>query len=44
MAYQQGVEAFEAGFSDTYNPYPIGSVEYHSWNKGWVDAKLGLLN
>lgn len=38
IAYDEGYEAFFAGFGAGHNPYPLGSRGYYKWLDGFYDA------
>lgn len=34
-AFNEGMQAFEDGYSDDVNPYHRGTMAYHEWEMGW---------
>ena len=38
VAYNQGFDAFDKGYTSSFNPYPDGSIEEIWWNMGFEDA------
>lgn len=37
-AYNQGYEAFDSGYSESFNPYDHGTREFDKWLEGHRDA------